>query len=120
MVKQRLASVTKGYTTKLGQLCDWVVCADELVFSSIAVEGCHRAGTFFRSKSLTVSDNILELWIIPSSFGENDKVHLWREKTHDMKATMELVITALAKMKFLTFADFVEEETQKLNTVVSR
>ena len=59
---------------------EWVGWA-ELVCSSTTVNGSyHHASTFFRSKSLTVSDNILELWIIPSSFWENDKVHLWGEK----------------------------------------
>lgn len=96
---------------------EWVGRA-ELVCSSTAVNGSYRhASTFFRSKSLTVSDNILELWIIPSSFWENDKVHLWGEKTREMKESSELVLIATAKMEFFTFRGFVERVTRKLNTV---
>lgn len=52
----------------------------ELGCSSAAVNSSCDVSTFFSSKSLAVSDNILELWIIPSSFREDDKVHLWEEK----------------------------------------
>lgn len=71
----------------------------KVLFAGTAVSGCCYDSTFFRSKSLTVSDNILEVWIIPSSFREDDEVHLWGEKAHEIKDS------------FLTNVLFVEKES---------
>lgn len=58
---------------------DWVGCTG-FAWSSTTENSCYHASTFFCSKGLTFSDNILQFWIIPSSFWEDDQVHLWDNK----------------------------------------
>lgn len=69
LVKQQLAGCLQDRVSLLLAVC-------ELGCSSVAVTRSCRVRTFFSSESLTVSDNVLKLWIKPSSFREDDKVHL--------------------------------------------
>lgn len=79
----------------------------ELVCSRRAANSCRRrASTFFRSKGLTVGDNVLQLGIIASSFWEDDEVHLWEDNT-----ALSLGVNTVASVVEVSLTSFLHLES---------